>query len=208
MRFTPDLGREIEQVACELAEHVIPPFVVSLANLARNLQHVCNKSGTKEVAPVAVLDRRIEIDDAAPLEEVKMLLREYPSQIPVPLEVQDFEAWLDSLPGPYAPPGGRLLVVRFSGESAGCVALRGLGGDAAEVKRLYVRERFRGLGLARALVQELIDVARAAGYARLRLDTHSSMIAAQTLYRWFGFTEIAPYWDHPVPDVVFFELNL
>jgi ribosomal protein S18 acetylase RimI-like enzyme len=157
---------------------------------------------------VAVSDRRIEIDDAAPLEEVKMLLREYPSQIPVPLEVQDFEAWLDSLPGPYAPPGGRLLVVRFAGESAGCVALRGLADEAAEVKRLYVRERFRGLGLARALVQELIDVARAAGYARLRLDTHSSMIAAQTLYRSFGFTEIAPYWDHPVPDVVFFELNL
>jgi putative acetyltransferase len=47
-----------------------------------------------------------------------MLLREYPSQIPVPLEVQDFEEWLDSLPGPYAPPRGRLLVVRYDGESA------------------------------------------------------------------------------------------
>ena len=134
--------------------------------------------------------------------------REYPSQIPVPLEVQDFEAWLDSLPGPYSPPGGRLLVVRCAGEPAGCVALRGLGDDAAEVKRLYVRERFRGLGLARVLVQELIEIARAAGYARLRLDTHKSMIPAQTLYRSFGFAEIAPYWDHPVPDVVFFELTL
>jgi ribosomal protein S18 acetylase RimI-like enzyme len=157
---------------------------------------------------VAVSDRRIEIDDAAPLEEVKMLLREYPSQIPVPLEVQDFEAWLDSLPGPYAPPRGRLLVVRYDGESAGCVALRALGDDAGEVKRLYVRERFRGVGLARALVQEVIDVARAAGYTTLRLDTHRSMIPAQALYRSFGFTEIAPYWDHPVPDVVFFELSL
>jgi len=157
---------------------------------------------------VAVSDRQIEIDDAAPIEEVRTLLREYPSQIPVPLEVQDFEAWLDSLPGPYSPPGGRLLVVRCAGEPAGCVALRGLGDDAAEVKRLYVRERFRGLGLARVLVQELIEIARAAGYARLRLDTHKSMIPAQTLYRSFGFAEIAPYWDHPVPDVVFFELTL
>jgi GNAT superfamily N-acetyltransferase len=186
----------------------LPPFVVCLANLARNLQHVCNKSGTKELSPVAVSDRRIEIDDDAPLDEVKSLLREYPAQIPVPLEVQDFDAWLDSLPGPYSPPGGRLLVVRYAGESAGCVALRGIGGDAAEVKRLYVRERFRGLGLARALVQELIDIARETGYARLRLDTHRSMIPAQMLYRSFGFTEIAPYWDHPVPDVVFFELTL
>jgi ribosomal protein S18 acetylase RimI-like enzyme len=157
---------------------------------------------------VAVSDKRIEIDDDAPLDEVKTLLREYPSQIPVPLEVADFEAWLESLPGPYAAPRGRLLVVRYGGESAGCVALRGLGDDAAEVKRLYVRERFRGLGLARALVQELIDIARAVGYARLRLDTHQSMIPAQMLYRSFGFTEIAPYWDHPVADVVFFELTL
>lgn len=157
---------------------------------------------------MCISDKRIEIDDDAPLDEVKTLLREYPSQIPVPLEVQDFEAWLDSLPGPYAPPGGRLLVARYAGESAGCVALRGIGGDAAEVKRLYVRERFRGLGLARALVQELIDVARAAGYTRLRLDTHQSMIPAQKLYRSFGFTEIAAYWEHPVADVVFFELAL
>src|SRR3954453_19937120 len=113
---------------------------------------------------MSVSDKRIEIDDDAPLDEVKMLLREYPSQIPVPLEVQDFEAWLHippglaTPPGPSAPPGGRLLVARYAGEPAGCVALRGIGGDAAEVKRLYVRERFRGLGLARALVQELIDV--------------------------------------------------
>jgi ribosomal protein S18 acetylase RimI-like enzyme len=157
---------------------------------------------------VALSDKRIEIDDDAPLAEVKTLLREYPSQIPVPLEVQDFEAWLDSLPGPYAPPGGTLLVVRYGGESAGCVALRALEDDAGEVKRLYIRERFRGLGLARALVQELIEIARGVGYERLRLDTHESMIPAQMLYRSFGFTEIAPYWDHPVPDVVFFELTL
>jgi GNAT superfamily N-acetyltransferase len=157
---------------------------------------------------VAVSDKRIEIDDGAPLEEVKMLLREYPSQIPVPLEVRDFEAWLDSLPGPYGPPRGRLLVARYAGESAGCVALRALDEDNGEVKRLYVRERFRGLGLARALVQELIDVAHELRYARLRLDTHESMVPAQTLYRSFGFTEISPYWDHPVPGVVFFELTL
>src|SRR2546429_4901240 len=103
-------------------------------------------------SPVAVSDRRIEIDDDAPLDEVKTLLREYPSQIPVPLEVADLEAWLDSLPGPYAPPLGRLLVARYGGKSAGCVALRALDGETGEVKRPYVRGEFRGLGLARALV--------------------------------------------------------
>ena len=172
------------------------------------MQHVCNKSETKEQQLVAVGDRPVEIDDGAPLDEVKSLLREYPSQIPVPLEVDDFEAWLATLPGPYAPPRGRLLVARCGGEPAGCVALRALDDETGEVKRLYVRERFRGLGLARALVQVLIDTARDVGYTRLRLDTHDSMIPAQTLYRSFGFREIEPYWDHPIPDVVFFELRL
>ena len=157
---------------------------------------------------MAVTGLPIEVDDDAPLDEVKTLLREYPSQIPVPLEVEDFEAWLASLPGPYAPPRGRLLVVRYGGESAGCVALRPLDDETGEVKRLYVREQFRGLGLARALVQALIDTAHDVGYTRLRLDTHDSMIPAQALYRSFGFREIEQYWDHPIPNVVFFELTL
>jgi putative acetyltransferase len=150
----------------------------------------------------------IDIDADAPLDEVKTLLREYPSQIPVPLEVGDFEAWLDSLPGPYGPPPGRLLVARYGGETAGCVALRALDDETAEIKRLYVREQFRGFGLARLLVQALMDASREIGYSRLRLDTHESMIPAQRLYRSCGFREIDPYWDHPIPDVIFFELKL
>ncbi len=51
-------------------------------------------------------------------------------------------------------------------------------------------------------------MARAAGYARRRLDTHSTMIPAQGLCRSFGFAEIPAYCEHPVEGVVFFELGL
>jgi len=150
----------------------------------------------------------IEIDAAAPLEEVRTLLREYPAAIPVPLEIADFEAWLAALPGPYAPPLGALLTARVDGASAGCVALRPLDRESAEIKRLYVRDRFRRAGVGRALVAEALERARAAGYTRVRLDTHSTMVPAQSLYRSFGFTEIAAYWEHPIECVVFFELAL
>jgi putative acetyltransferase len=150
----------------------------------------------------------IEIDAAAPLEELRALLREYPDSIPVPLETADFEQWLAELPGPYAPPRGALLVARANGASAGCVALRSLDDETGEIKRLYVRDAFRGAGVGRALVSELIALARCAGYTRLRLDTHSTMTPAQNLYRSFGFAEIPAYWDHPVSGVVFFELLL
>ena len=151
---------------------------------------------------------QIEIDETPAVEDVRELLHEYPASIPVPLEVEDFEGWLATLPGPYAPPLGRSLVARCDGMLAGCVLLRPIDDEAGEVKRLYVREEFRGLGVARALVEALLEASRTAGYALLRLDTHESMIPAQNLYRSYGFREIPPYWDHPVPGVVFFELEL
>jgi GNAT superfamily N-acetyltransferase len=157
---------------------------------------------------LTVDDARIEIDEDAPLGEVRMLLREYVAGLPVPVEIPDFEVELASLPGAYSRPRGRLLVARNRGAAAGCVGLRPHRGDTAELKRLYVREAFRGRGLARGLVRAVIDAARHEGYARLRLDTHESMDAARTLYRSFGFREIPAYWDHPVPDVVFYELEL
>jgi putative acetyltransferase len=150
----------------------------------------------------------IEIDEAAPLEETKTLLREYVAGLPVPVEIPDIEDELAALPGPYAPPRGRLLVVRSDGNAAGCVGLRPFDDDTGELKRLYVREEFRGRGLARALVTAVIDAARGEGYTRLRLDTHESMEPARTLYGSFGFREIPAYWDHPVPNVVFYELTL
>jgi len=153
-------------------------------------------------------DTSIEVDEHAPLDEVRLLLREYVAGLPVPVEIPDFEVELAGLPGAYAPPRGRLLVVRSEGVSAGCVGLRPLPEGKGELKRLYVREAFRGRGLARALVRAVIEAARLEGYARLRLDTHESMHGARALYRSFGFSEIPAYWDHPVPDVVFYELEL
>ena len=93
---------------------------------------------------VSVADMQIEIDDNAPLDETRTLMREYAATLHVSLEIPDFEVELADLPGKYAPPRGRLLVARSGGRPAGCVALRPLGREMGEVKRLYVREEFRG----------------------------------------------------------------
>src|SRR5205085_5795060 len=124
----------------------------------------------------------IEIDDDAPLEETKTLLREYVAGLPVPIEIPDFEVELGALPGAYGRPRGRLFVARSRGNAVGCVALRPLGSHMGEVKRLYVREEFRGRGFARALVEAVIAAARDQRYTHLRLDTHESMSPARKLY--------------------------
>ena len=141
------------------------------------------------------------------------LFREYASTIGVEVCLGDYERELATLPGLYAPPAGRLLMAfqedtENPGRAIGCGAIRALEPGACELKRLYVRSGFRGRGLARKLVNELIAEAQSIGYERILLDTLPSMQAAQNLYRTLGFREIPPYRKDPVPDSLFFELAL
>jgi putative acetyltransferase len=108
-----------------------------------------------------------------------------------------FEAELDGLPGRYAPPAGRLLLAKRGADPVGIVALRDLGGGTCEMKRMFVVDAERGTGVGRLLVDRLLEEARAAGYARMRLDTSHHQRAAQRLYERAGFRPIPPYYDPP-----------
>ena len=157
------------------------------------------------VAPGFVLSQ-ISDDPSAAL--ARELFREYAHAIGIDLEYQGFSAELASLPAPYVPPFGALLVAREGVNVAGCVALRPLDSGIGEMKRLYVRPAWRGSGLGRALVEAVIEAARRSGHRELRLDTLASMTAAQSLYRSLGFTEIAPYGKKYLPDTRFYSLAL
>ncbi|HEX7336208.1 MAG TPA: GNAT family N-acetyltransferase [Gemmatimonadales bacterium] len=145
---------------------------------------------------------------AEDLATVRGLFEEYAASLDFDLCFQGFQQELAELPGDYAPPAGRILLARVENDTAGCVALRPIGADICEMKRLYVRAAFRGLGAGRMLVERTIQEAREAGYRRMRLDTLASMTAAQRLYRRLGFREIAPYRTNPVQGAAFLELDL
>jgi len=101
----------------------------------------------------------------------------------------------DTLPGPFAPPRGCLLLARAEGEPVGIVGFERLDDRACEMKRLYVRPSGRGLGAARALVIRLLEEARA--YEEMRLETRTFMPEAIALYASLGFTPCAAF--HEIP---------
>lgn len=139
---------------------------------------------------------------------VEELFREYVAALGVDVSFQDVEEEFASLPGKYAQPSGRILLAWSGEEPAGVLARRMIGPGLAEMKRLYVRPAFRGLGIARDLTSRVIADARQAGISRIVLDTLGSMHAARTLYAGFGFQPIPPYYANPLPDVVYLGLDL
>ncbi len=141
---------------------------------------------------------RIEIApaQAGDMEALRALFREYAAWLQVDYCLKDFEAEMAALPGPCAPPAGGLWIARVDGAVAGAVALRPRGEGAAEMKRLWVREAYRGLKLGRGLVKAAIGGARTAGHRRILLETLDFMAAARALYADLGFVE-EPRGDAP-----------
>ncbi|OJA32534.1 hypothetical protein BGV62_05800 [Burkholderia ubonensis] len=136
---------------------------------------------------------------------------EYRSLLDQYFDPEKFEAELSGLPGEFTPPRGRLLIATDEGTAVGCVALRDLGGDICEMKRLFVLPSCHGRGVGLALAKTILEEARGIGYRLMRLDTGPKSIEAQAIYRKLGFKDIAPYYeldDQMKNWLVFMELTL
>ena len=141
--------------------------------------------------------------------EARALFREYETSMNLDLCFQGFDEELRDLPGKYAAPDGRLLLAYQDERLAGCIALKKLEGRVCEMKRLFVRDEFRGQKIGISLIERLIAEAREIGYEKMRLDTHPpKMGKAVRLYESLGFSPISPYYNNPHNDVLFMELTL
>jgi len=143
------------------------------------------------------------------LAQARELFLEYAQSLGFSLCFQNFEEELAGLPGDYAPPAGRLLLAECESQLVGCVALHKLDDTICEMKRLYLRPRFRGKGLGRVLADHIIAEARKIGYERMRLDTVEPVMKdAVAMYRKIGFKEIDPYCKNPIAGALYMELEL
>lgn len=93
------------------------------------------------------------------------------------------------------PPAGMLIVASLRGAPIGCGALRFHANGWAEIKRMWVDESARGLGVGRRLLGELEARAAENGATTVRLDTNASLTEAIALYRSSGYVEVPPFND-------------
>jgi putative acetyltransferase len=145
------------------------------------------------------------------IDEARRLFREYEAYLNVDLCFQQFESELANLPGKYALPSGTLLLAKDRQKVIGCGALRRLGAiqdRTCEMKRLYVCREGRGLGIGKQIAERLIQEGVLLGYSTMVLDTLNRLEAAIQLYKSLGFVQTGPYYDNPLPDVVYWKLDL
>jgi len=95
------------------------------------------------------------------------------------------------------PPVGAFVIARFSGQPAGCGALKTLGPSVGEIMRMWVDRPHRGLGIGVRILDALEERAVALGHRTVRLYTNRSLGEAKAMYRAHGYREIARYNDDP-----------
>lgn len=149
-----------------------------------------------------------EAQTSLEFEKARQLFKEYATTLNFDLHFQDFAHELDMLSQMYSPPNGCLLLARRNGKMVGCVALRKFKDDVCEMKRLYVRPQVRETRLGKELTKRIIQKAIDLGYKRMVLDTLKSMEPARRLYYSLGFRERLPYYENPISDAIYMELDL
>jgi GNAT superfamily N-acetyltransferase len=95
------------------------------------------------------------------------------------------------------PPTGLFVVAVSDGEPVACGGLKTIGPGVAELKRMWVRDDWRGAGLGSRLLRHLEDQARALGHDAVRLDTNAALTEAISMYQRAGYRAIDRYNDNP-----------
>jgi putative acetyltransferase len=123
----------------------------------------------------------------------------------VPVGLRELDQLISELPGAYGPPRGEVLLAFDKDGLAACGALREVGPNVGEIRRVYIRADHRGPGFGHRFTMAMVDRARELGYERVRSYTLPTMYAAIQFYQDLGFRPIPAYWQHPVRGVLFFE---
>jgi ribosomal protein S18 acetylase RimI-like enzyme len=151
--------------------------------------------------------------DSALLRPLKSLLMEYGNYMFHDLGLiagkKSFYEQIEADPDrSYQLPNGTFILAEVKGKIAGCVGIRRYSDEFCEMKRMYVRPEFRGLGIGQLMCSYVIERSKDLGYPKIYLDTNAEMRSAVNLYVHAGFKSISPYCINENPNPIFMEYVL
>ncbi len=148
------------------------------------------------------------IDGKHHINQVRNLIIEYTQMLNRDLSFQNIDDELKDPSKKYTAPVGELLVAIENDEVVGMIAYHKHSATRCEMKRLYVKPKYRGMKLGEQLIQKLIELAIQSGYTEMVLDTLLPLQSAIYLYQKLGFQQCEPYYNNPMNDVIYFKKML
>jgi N-acetylglutamate synthase-like GNAT family acetyltransferase len=137
----------------------------------------------------------------------KELIIEYIKSLNIDLSFQNIDDELSNFPEKYKEPDGSFLIAKENGSVIGCVGIKKLEEYICEMKRLFVKDNYKGKGIGKKLIDEIIEDAKMKNYKIMRLDTAKTMKAMSIYYK-IGFYDIEPYYSNPYDNIVYLEKKL
>jgi DNA-binding MarR family transcriptional regulator len=163
---------------------------------------------TELVAAMRTVERLIatslvelhQVDPESP--DAQRCLRAYVAELHRRAPERSFDPGKGATAEPHEvrPPNGAFVVAYSRGEAIGCGALKHHPDDVSDVKRMWLAESARGLGLGRRLLEHLEGLARAHGSRETHIETNDALPEAIALYQSAGYVEVPPFNDEPFAD--------
>lgn len=184
----------LDERSDEVAAAVLEPLdVAQRAELASAMRTV------ERLLSVSLFELR-QVDPAGP--DAQRCLRAYVAELNRRAPRRGFDPSKGATADPHEvrPPTGAFVVAHQQGEPVGCGAIKHHADDTSDIKRMWVAESTRGLGLGRRLLEHLERLARERGSRQVHLETSDVLPEAIALYTSSGYRQVPPFNDKPFAD--------
>jgi DNA-binding MarR family transcriptional regulator len=182
--------RVLDDRSDELARSILTPL-----DAVQREQLVVAMRSVERLITASLVETRI-VDPEHP--DAKRCLRAYVAELnrrsDIPFDPRNGST---AEPHEVRAPAGAFLVAYLNGEAIGCGAVKHRPAGPSDIKRMWVAESARGLGIGRRLLRELEQLARDSGARLAQLETNAALVEAITMYRSAGYAEVPAFNDEP-----------
>jgi DNA-binding MarR family transcriptional regulator/GNAT superfamily N-acetyltransferase len=184
----------LDQHSDAFADSILEPLTA-----AQQLELLDAIHTVEQLYVTSLIDLR-HVDPEAP--DAQRCLRAYISELRrrAPERGFDPDTGATAHPHEVRPPRGAFVVVYLRDEAVGCGAVKHHPGNVSDIKRMWIAESARGMGLGRRLLHYLERLATERGSTEVHLETNDVLSEALALYRASGYVEVPPFNNEPYAD--------